>query len=167
MESGKNNLNGTLPWTKSCLVCGENNKRGFRLKLRVANGEVLLDYTVGNDDLGWKTALHGGVTMTLLDEAMTWAAIVESGHACVSAEITVRMKTPIPVGSKIHISARVSSNQRRILFTEGEARFPDGTVAATASGKYMQMKGQKYDICATDFVRSPSAIDPAAILGKA
>jgi hypothetical protein len=37
-------LNGTLPWTKSCFVCGEANRRGLRLRSRVENGVVVLTY---------------------------------------------------------------------------------------------------------------------------
>ena len=67
---------GTLPWTKSCFVCGQENPHGLHLKCRVDDGQVILEYTTQERDLGWRSIVHGGIVMTLMDEVMTWAAIL-------------------------------------------------------------------------------------------
>ncbi len=156
------NLCGTLPWTKSCFVCGQDNPRGLRLKSRVENGIVVLEYTTRESDLGWRSIVHGGIAMTLLDEVMTWAAIIASGRPCVSAEITVRMRKAIRTGSLIRAEGTVKEQTSRILIAEAKL-YHEGEVMCTASGKYMPMPASEINACAPDFVCSPESIPPEQI----
>ena len=59
-------------------VCGEENARGFNVRIRVDHGAVVLDYVTQRTDAGYTHLVHGGVAMTLMDEVMTWAAIIAS-----------------------------------------------------------------------------------------
>lgn len=156
--------NGTLPWTKSCFVCGEANRRGLRLKSRIENQKVVLDYTTRQTDLGWRSAVHGGLTMTLLDEVMTWAAMIDAGMACVSAEMTTRMKHPVQVDQKLRVEGRVTANRRKVIMTESRMIGEDDTVLATATGKYMQMPGEQFRICEDDFVFDAAALHPGDLI---
>ena len=104
---GDRALSGTLPWTKSCFVCGESNPRGLQLKSRLVDGKVMLDYVTRETDLGWKHAVHGGVVMTLLDEVMTWAAMIASGNPCVAAEVSVRLVAPAECGAALRVESGV------------------------------------------------------------
>src|SRR5689334_17171332 len=110
--------NGPLPWTKSCLVCGERNVRGCNLKSRLEDGRVIAEYVTKPHDVGYKHLVHGGIIMTLLDELMTWAAILETGKVCVAAEMTSLLREPVAVGHRLRIEAWVSKNARRIILTE-------------------------------------------------
>ena len=105
---------GTLPWTKSCFVCGEDNRHGLKLKSHVENGIVTINYTPRDCDRGWKHIVHGGITVTLMDEVMTWAAMLEVKSACVAAEINSRLKQPIEVGQPLRIEGSVSSAKSRM-----------------------------------------------------
>lgn len=158
------NVEGTLPWTKGCFVCGEGNERGFRLRSRVEGQLVCLDYVTRDCDLGWKSAVHGGLTMTLLDEVMTWAAIIETGSACVSAEMTTRMKKPVAVGLKIRVEGWVAESRKKVVLTEGRMLDGAGTVLASSTGKYMQMPGDQFRICADDFVADGLSIRPGDVI---
>jgi uncharacterized protein (TIGR00369 family) len=156
--------NGTLPWTKSCFVCGEGNERGLRLRSRIEDHKVVLDYTTRQSDLGWRSAVHGGLTMTLLDEVMTWAAMIDAGMACVSAEMTTRMKKPVKVRQHLRVEGWVTENRRKVVMTEGRMVDDQGTVLATAAGKYMQMPGEQFQICEDDFVVADGAIPPGELI---
>lgn len=163
MRSGQiDKLRGTLPWTKSCFVCGEHNPHGLRLKSRVENGVVTLEYTTRESDLGWRSIVHGGIAMTLLDEVMTWAAIIASGKACVSAEITTRMRKPIRLNSRIRAEGTVKQQTSRILVTEAKLYINDD-VMCSASGKYMPMPESDLNSCAADFVENDESIPPDLI----
>jgi acyl-coenzyme A thioesterase PaaI-like protein len=157
MSDGWKN-NGTLPWTHGCLVCGESNERGLQLRSRIEDGKVCLDYTTRQTDLGWRSAVHGGLTMTLLDEVMTWAAMIDASMACVTAEMTTRNKLPVHVGQELRVEGWVTQNRRKIVLTEGRMIDSEGNVLATATGKYMQMPGEQYRICEDDFVAGEGAI---------
>lgn len=114
-----NEISGVLPWTKSCFVCGEQNPRGLQLRSRIENGKIVLDYTTRAEDVGYRHIVHGGIAMTLLDEVMTWAAIVETGKMCVAAEMSTRLKEPIEVGASLRIEANVTKANRRVCYTMG------------------------------------------------
>lgn len=155
---------GNLPWTRSCFVCGQDNPRGFRLRSRLEDGRVVIDYRTQPTDVGYKHAVHGGICMTLLDEAMTWAAIVASGGVCVAAEMTARLKAPAEAGRKLRIEGWVTKHTRRLNLTEGRITDEDGTLVAEASGKYMPYDAPGEALQAEDFVKADGVIRPEDIL---
>lgn len=148
-------------------MCGESNPHGLRLRSRIEAGRVVLDYTTREEDLGWRHIVHGGITATLLDEVMTWAAIVAAGRACVAAELTTRIRRPIAAGARLRVEGAVSGGRGRLLMTEGLVKDPAGLILAEASGKYMPMAADQVGLCEADFVASPEAIPLARLLGGA
>jgi acyl-coenzyme A thioesterase PaaI-like protein len=161
MENGL--PDGILPHTRSCFVCGQDNPHGLQLKSRVENGRVLLDYVTREQDLGWREIVHGGIAMTLLDEVMTWAAILETRRGCVAAELTTRLRAAIRVGTRLRVAGNVVGGKARLILTEGVIVDEDGRTLVTASGKYMPMQKDVFSLCADDFVADPGAIPPSAI----
>ena len=155
---------GTLPWTKSCFVCGEDNEHGLKLKSHLQDGIVVINYVPRDDDKGWKHIVHGGITMTLMDEVMTWAAMLEVRFACVSVEITSRMRQPIVVGQAIRVEGRVLSRKSRMIITEAKIFSEDGVLLSSAAGKYIKMPADKVAICQDDFVWDEDSILPTDIL---
>lgn len=143
---------GTLPRTKSCFICGEKNAHGLRSCSRIENDRVLLEHVTREEDLGWRHLVHGGILMAMLDEVMTWAAILTFRKACVAAEVTVRLKAPVAVGSRIRAEGWTQVVKSRVVETEGQIMDENGEVLATASGKYMAMPSDKVPFCAGDFV---------------
>lgn len=165
MPESSSELSGTLPWTRSCFVCGQENPHGLHLRSRIENGRVILDYTPREADLGYKLIVHGGIAITLLDEVMTWAAIVASGRVCVAAELTTRLKKPIRVGQKLRVEGRVTRETSRLILTEGVIVDSDGQPLLTAQGKYMPMPKDQVELTAKDFVISNESIPPGEIVG--
>ncbi len=126
-----------LPRTRQCFVCGVENADGFRLRLRVENGAVMTEYETSSSDSGYRGIVHGGIAMTLMDEAMTWAAILATRAVCVAAEITTRFRRPMSVGSRYRIEGRTVRCDRRLVITEGLVLGPDGEEVASSAGKYI------------------------------
>ena len=159
------NGKGTLPWTKSCFVCGEDNPHGLHLRSRIEGDRVVLDYTTREADLGYNHIVHGGIAITLLDEVMTWAAIVAMKKVCVAAELSARLKEPLGVGESICVEGRVTRLSQRLCVTEGVIRRADGRILFNATGKYMPMPSEQVNLTEKDFVESPGAIRPSEIVG--
>lgn len=149
---------GTLPWTKSCFICGEQNAHGLRLKSRIEMDRVVLDHVTREADLGWRHLVHGGLLMTLLDEVMTWAAILSFRKACVAAELTVRLKAPVTVGSAIRAEGWITAAKSRVMEAEGRLMDGTGQVLATATGKYMTMPAGGMKLCVEDFVMDGESV---------
>ncbi|MEI7879795.1 MAG: PaaI family thioesterase [bacterium] len=149
---------GTLPWTKTCFVCGEDNPHGLRGRSCVEEDRIVLTHVPREADLGYRHLMHGGISMTLLDEVMTWAAILTFKRASVAAELTVRLQKPIVVGQKIRVEGWISRAKSRLVETEGRIVDARQTVLATAGGKYIPMPGEDMHLCLRDFVESPGVI---------
>lgn len=156
--SGWDYTTGTLPWTKTCFVCGEDNPNGLRLRSRVEGDRIVLSHVTRASDLGYRHLVHGGISMTLLDEVMTWAAILSFRKACVAAELTVRLKQPVSVGQSLRVEGWIASAKSRVIVTEGRVLDDRQTVLATATGKYVPMPADGMHLCVKDFVESPEAI---------
>ena len=148
---------GILPWTKSCFVCGELNPHGLRLRSRVEGDRVALSYTTREADLGYRHLVHGGISMTLLDEVMTWAAILTFERSCVAAELTVRLKQPVSVNQSLRVEGWITSAKSRLVLASGRILDEDGRELATADGKYVPMGSSEHALCVEDFVISPDA----------
>lgn len=157
-------LDGTLPWTKSCFVCGEDNPRGFRLRLQIENNHIILQYKTQPTDTGYKQIVHGGVLSTLLDEAMAWAAIVASGKLCVAAEIALRIRKPVRVNQLIHVEGWATKAVPRLVITQGMIRDMEGRELLHADGKYLPMPRDHAETSEDDFVIAQESIDPKLIL---
>lgn len=149
---------GTLPWTRSCFVCGEANANGLRLRSRIEGDRVVLTHTTRQADLGYRHLVHGGIAMTLLDEVMTWAAILTLRRATVAAELTVRLKRPIAVGRTLRVEGWTGDAKSRLVLAEGRVIDGDGQVLATATGKYTPMPAAGLSLCVKDFIESPEAL---------
>jgi uncharacterized protein (TIGR00369 family) len=156
---------GTLPWTRSCFVCGESNPHGLRLRSRVEDGRVVLDYVTRPCDLGYRHLVHGGIAMTLMDEVMTWAAILAVRRPCVAAEMTTRLRRPILVDQPLRVEGQVKDERLKIMLTEGRILDATGQVLALSTGKYVPMPEDQIALCEKDFVISPESISLAELFG--
>ncbi len=56
-----------------------------------------------------------------------------------SGRVEIRYRHPAPIGVPLHIMATLVRDRKRALELKGEARLPDGTVVAEASGVYMRV----------------------------
>jgi len=161
-----------LPHTRSCFVCGESNAAGLKLVFHTDGSVVAAEYVAKAEHCGFKGVLHGGITATLLDEIMVWAAAVGSGKFGFCAELNIRYLRPVASGQTVSLEARLVENKRgRIFITEGTLMDPETKAPfATGTAKYMPIPGEKLTEMAEDFVGDPARIrtflrDPSAGIG--
>jgi acyl-coenzyme A thioesterase PaaI-like protein len=135
-----------LPHTPNCLVCGRGNPHGLHLSLHVDldSGVVTTRFTPTGDHIGFEGIVHGGVIATVLDEAMVWAATWGGRRFCVCGEMTVRFRESAGVGEEVVATARVDLARARLVTTSGEVSRVDGTVLATATGKYVPLPDERH-----------------------
>lgn len=156
---------GLLPWTKSCFVCGEENPRGWRLRARAEEGRVVLSYAARPEDVGYRGVVHGGLLITLVDEAMTWAAILALRKMCVAAELSIRLRRPVAPGEVLRVEGWVTRAAARLALAAGVVRAAEGHPCLEAQGKYVPMPAERAAAAAQDFVWSTESLGPDAILG--
>jgi uncharacterized protein (TIGR00369 family) len=120
----------------NCFACGTENPIGMGLHIELGEGTARAGWTVGDDFVGWSDRVHGGIVATLLDEVMAWAPSSYDSWA-VTAEMTIRYRSPAAPGEELVAEARVVERRRRIFEVSGEVRGPDGRLIAEATGRYL------------------------------
>ena len=126
--------------TEMCFGCGMDNDGGLHGRFyNLADGTVAAVFQPGELFQSYPKRLHGGVTASMLDEALGRAILpLEPDTWAVTAELTIRYKKPVPLHVPLIITAKVTENNRRIFHSSGELILPDGEVAAAATGIYMK-----------------------------
>jgi uncharacterized protein (TIGR00369 family) len=119
-----------------CFACGATNPIGMRLHIELGEAEARTTWTVGDDFVGWSDKAHGGIIATLLDEVMAWAPSSFDSWA-VTAEMTVRYRSPASPGERLQAAGRVIERRRRIYEVRGEVRGEDGRLIAEGRGRYL------------------------------
>ncbi len=117
-----------------CFACGGTNPIGMGLHIELEDGRARTTWRAGEDFVGWSDKLHGGIVATLLDEVMAWACASSDAWA-VTAEMTVRYRSPAAPGEELVAEARVVERRRRIYEVLGEVRGADGRLVAEGSGR--------------------------------
>ena len=120
----------------NCFACGRDNPIGMRLRIELGDGTASTEWTAGDDFVGWSDKLHGGIIATLLDEVMAWAPSSFDSWA-VTAEMSVRYRSPALPGERLVATGRVVERRRRIYEVAGEVRSPDGRLIADGHGRYL------------------------------
>ena len=155
-----------LPHTPNCLVCGRGNPQGLHLSLHVDpdSGVVTTRFTPTPDHIGFEGIVHGGVIATVLDEAMVWAATWGGRRFCVCGEMTVRFRESAGGGEEVRVTARVETARARLVTTSGEVTRADGTVLATASGKYVPLSDERHRAFVGTLVEEAGTARAAGVL---
>jgi uncharacterized protein (TIGR00369 family) len=119
-----------------CFACGATNPIGMGLHIELGDGTARTEWTVGTDHVGWSDKAHGGIVATLLDEVMAWACSSYDAWA-VTAEMTIRYRSPASPGERLLAEGRVTERRRRIFEVSGEVRAAAGRLVAEGSGRYL------------------------------
>jgi uncharacterized protein (TIGR00369 family) len=110
------------PNTENCFVCGPKNSLGLRVTFaREGATGSRATYVARPEHDGWPGLLHGGVTFSLMDEALGWALYFQGLHG-VTARVEARFRRPIPTGCSLVIRAWTTAQRRRIVTARAEIR---------------------------------------------
>ncbi len=131
--------------SRDCLVCGLENTFGLQASFyEIENNELLAVFTGKNHHQSYPGRLHGGLTGAMLDETIGRAIMLENPTIFgVTVELNVKYKRPVPLDEEIRVVGRITKSNRKLFEGTGEIILIDGTIAATATGKYMVMPLEK------------------------
>jgi uncharacterized protein (TIGR00369 family) len=117
-----------------CYVCGMTNSDGLRLKFELDSEDTLkASFTPTRTHQGFKNVMHGGVLALLFDEMMVnlpW----KLGKRAVSAQIQVRLKRPVAIGTRIDFRCQIKKEAGKLIFLKAKALDPQGVTVAEAEG---------------------------------
>ena len=129
--------NNTIRNDQHCFCCGKDNDRGLKLEFSYPKeGIAETSLRIPKYFTGWENLTHGGLISMLLDETMAHACI-SSKIIGVTAELTVRFKNPLPVGTEVFVKGRITDGKGRIGLTSGEITDAAGTIYATGKARFI------------------------------
>ena len=122
-----------------CFVCGRDNPRGLRIKVKYSPDEMAAETKLAlpREYQGWAGVIHGGILSTLLDEMMAHAVWRFAGPG-VTLSMEVRFHHPLKPEEAILVRgvlAPVNSSRRS---AQAEiTRESDSQRIATAKSRFL------------------------------
>jgi acyl-coenzyme A thioesterase PaaI-like protein len=103
-----------------CFVCERANPRGLQIPFfHDTDAElVFATFDLPPEFSGAPTLVHGGVTLALIDEAMSWATIALGGKFAYTGETAARFEWPVRLGRSYRVEARLVDRSARRMTTE-------------------------------------------------
>ncbi|MCX6060264.1 MAG: PaaI family thioesterase [Chloroflexi bacterium] len=126
-----------LPYHGWCFVCGHDNPHSIGLTWFVDDDGILTsEFTLNEAHQGPPGHAHGGASAAILDEAMglvVWAA----GHKVAAVNLEINYHKPLPLLQPLIVKACVTQVDNRKIFSTGEIKLADSTVAVSGRGIYV------------------------------
>jgi len=122
-----------------CFGCGELHPTGLHLKAIAGEGmDITATFTVTENHQGAPGLAHGGLLSLAFDEALGKLMWLLRAPA-VTARLETDFLKPVPMGSVLHISARIVGQVSRKVYAVAEGRLnsPDGPLAVRAASLYV------------------------------
>ena len=137
------------PTSDNCFICGVKNIAGaqvafYEVEAEDGTPEVLARFTGRDFHQGYPGRMHGGVAAGILDEVMS-RCIAYGEDALdppvwgVTVELALRYHAPVPLEVELHARGRITRARSRTAETSAELYLPDGTIAVSATGKFIKL----------------------------
>ncbi|MCC6804210.1 MAG: PaaI family thioesterase [Anaerolineae bacterium] len=101
------------------------------------DGSVMANLVIDSRHEGPPGFAHGGTLASLLDEAMG-AAVWYSGVRVAAVHLSIDYKRAVPLGVQARVVGQVEQREGRKVFTTGAILLPDGAVAVSARGIFVE-----------------------------
>ena len=128
-----------------CLVCGWDNPLGLDVEFwELENGELATLATLKPNHQSYPGRAHGGIISALLDELIGRAVCIQEPLSWgVTVDLSIKYKKPVPLEQQLIAVGRITRNRSRMFEGAGEIYLPDGTLLASAEGRYMKLPVNK------------------------
>ena len=123
-----------------CFVCGQRSDVGLRLEFKTDSdtGSATCKALLSNRYQGWAGYVHGGIIASIIDGAMVYACKAV-GLNCVTAELSIKYRNPVPVDKEIEIIGTVRKQIPLLAYTEASIIIDESPVVE-AQAKMLVMK---------------------------
>jgi uncharacterized protein (TIGR00369 family) len=131
---------------KHCFGCGTENHNGLRMTFARSGDRLRTQLTIPPQFRGWSSLVHGGVIATILDEVMSWTAIVVSRRFILTKNITVNYHRPVYVGAKVTAIGSISERyQERRATVAAELFDEEMRRCASAQGEFALFTKEQFE----------------------
>ncbi len=118
-----------------CFVCEPANPRGLQIPFfHDTDADVVFaTFELPSEFSGAPTLVHGGVTLALIDEAMSWATIAIGHKFAYTGETSARFVWPVRLGRSYRVEASLADRAERRIVTEAAVLDAKGRACVTAT----------------------------------
>jgi acyl-coenzyme A thioesterase PaaI-like protein len=124
---------------KHCFGCGDLHPTGLHLKAHVGDGlDIYAQFTVTENHQGAPGLAHGGLLSLAFDEALGKLMWLLRAPA-VTARLETDFLRPVPMGTTLYITARITGQKGRKVYSVAEGRLDsaDGELAVRAAALFV------------------------------
>ena len=122
-----------------CFGCGQNNPIGLKLGFRWDGKTARAEFTPTKFYQGWSGLVHGGILISILDEAMAYAALFEGRH-CITAKMQVKLSRLAPIDEPLIITSSTIRKTRKLVEAKAAISLKDGTLIAEGTATQFVIK---------------------------
>ncbi len=122
-----------------CFGCGEKHPTGLHLVAHVGNEmNITAEFVVSENHQGAPGLAHGGLLSLAFDEALGKLMWLLRAPA-VTARLETDFLKPVPMGSKLFITAEITGQVSRKVYCSaiGRLNSPDGEIAVRAAALFV------------------------------
>jgi acyl-coenzyme A thioesterase PaaI-like protein len=122
-----------------CFGCGELHPTGLHLVAHAGAGaDLTAEFTVNENHQGAPGLAHGGLLSLAFDEALGKLMWLIRSPA-VTARLETDFLKPVPMGTTLHITARITGQVNRKVYTAAEGRIggAHGEIAVKAAALFV------------------------------
>jgi acyl-coenzyme A thioesterase PaaI-like protein len=122
-----------------CFGCGELHPTGLHLVAHAGAGaDLTAEFTVTENHQGAPGLAHGGLLSLAFDEALGKLMWLIRAPA-VTARLETDFLKPVPMGTTLHITARITGQINRKVYTAAEGRLggANGEIAVKAAALFV------------------------------
>ena len=128
-------------FASNCFACEATNDAGLRIPFfhDTDTETVFAEFSLDDRFSGAPAYLHGGVTLTILDEAMAWAAIAIAGQWAVTHTTSTTFDRPIKVGSTYRVEASIENVEPDRIEAAATVTDQGGRIRARANATFVPL----------------------------
>jgi acyl-coenzyme A thioesterase PaaI-like protein len=123
---------------ENCFACGPKNEHGLHLHFSETSNGALAQFVPSVDHEGWPGVVHGGILLTVLDEAMAYALFYRQIPAF-TARLETRFRRTAAPGTTLIVTSEITAERLGIVDARSAIALEDGTEIASATGRFVPL----------------------------
>ena len=131
----------------NCFGCSQENPIGLKLKCTARDNCVTAEFTPGQYHMGPPGSTHGGIIMSLIDEATSVLARGQLKYDVRTIRSEIVFRNPANIGQKIYAEACLKEEKSRAIIVSARV-YSDNKIIAEGTGTLLKINGRQYDMTA-------------------